>query len=129
MNTKERCLNFIKSFTNIKIRDVLKELNLNSSSFYTYEYSLDNMQKVTDEIKKRLEKICPDMDRGDIILDTKEKNVNFVKEINNIKINTLCSNLHISKQAIYRLEASDTKYELLVNDIIQRVNNIYNKYK
>ena len=57
MNNKERYLKFIKDFNDVGIKDILKEFNFNSASFYTSRYSLDNMQKITNEMRKQIKAI------------------------------------------------------------------------
>ena len=100
MNNKERYLLFIKYFNNIKTKDILKTFNLSSSSFYTYEYSLENMQQVSDEMKKQIKEIYPNIKDDKINLDTKEKIVDFIKDIKEIGINKICNQLKIDSGAL-----------------------------
>ena len=75
MNKKEMYLKFIKDFNNISIYDILKEVDLTTSCFYTYRYSLEKMQRVTDEMRKRIKTIYPTIKNDEFILDTKEKQI------------------------------------------------------
>lgn len=128
MNNKERYLKFIKDFNDIGIKDILGELNFNSASFYTSRYSLDNMQKITSEVRKQVKNIYPDIKNDEFILDTKEKNIAFVKDIKAIQLNKICNELNIKKNSLYVYEASDFKYELVINEIKKQLDNIYLKY-
>lgn len=128
MNKKERYLKFIKDFNNINIYDILKELNLITSGFYTYRYSLEKMQLITDEMRRRIKALYPDVNDDEFILNTKEKNVDFVKDINEIGINKICNKYKIFTNAIYSLECSETKYELVVNEIKSQLDEVYKKY-
>jgi len=128
LNNKERGIKFIKDFNGIGITDILKSFNLNSSSFYTYEYSIKNMQRVTNEMRKKIKNIYPDIEDNNFILATKESNLNFVKDIKNIKITSICNNLKIHKTSLYGLDASDSKYELVINEIKKQIDQVYEKY-
>lgn len=128
MNKKEMYLKFIKDFNGIGITDILKDLNMNSSSFYTYEYSVENMQRVTNEMRKRIRKLYADVKDDEFILETKEKNINFVKDIKDIQINRICKNLKIAKGSLYVYEASDSKYELVIDEIKKQIDEIFKKY-
>lgn len=128
MNNKEMYLKFIKDFNGIGITDILSDLNMNSSSFYTYEYSIENMQRVTDEMRKRIKQLYVNIKNDEFILDTKEKNVDFIKDIKDIQINRICKDLKIAKGSLYVYEASDSKYELVIDEIKKQLDNIYLKY-
>lgn len=128
MNKKEMYLKFIKDFNGIGITDILNNLNMNSSSFYTYEYSVENMQRVTNEMRKRIRKLYADVKDDEFILETKEKNVNFVKDIKDIQINRICRNLKIAKGSLYVYEASDSKYELVIDEIKKQIDEVFKKY-
>lgn len=128
MNNKERYLKFIKDFNGIGITDILNDLNMNSSSFYTYEYSIENMQLVTNEMRKQLKILYTELNDNNFILDTKEKNINFVKDIKDIRTNYICESLKISRGTLYNYTASDSKYELVINEIKKQLDNIYLKY-
>ena len=128
MNNKERYLLFIKYFNNIKTKDILKTFNLSSSSFYTYEYSLENMQQVSDEMKKQIKEIYPNIKDDKINLDTKEKIVDFIKDIKEIGINKICNQLKIDSGALYTYRVSDSKYELIINEIKKQLDEVYKKY-
>lgn len=128
MNKKEMYLKFIKDFNGIGITDILNDLNMNSSSFYTHEYSVENMQRVTNEMRKRIRKLYADVKGDEFILETKEKNVNFVKDIKDIQINRICRNLKISKGSLYVYEASDSKYELVIDEIKKQIDEVFKKY-
>lgn len=128
MNNKERYLKFIKDFNGIGITDILRELNFNSSSFYTYEYSIENMQRVTNEMRKQLKKLYSELNDTNFILDTKEKNVSFIKDIKDIRINYICQNLKVIKGTLYNFTASESKYELVINEIKKQLDNVYLKY-
>lgn len=127
MNSKENYLKFIKDFKSINMSNIFKELNMDSSAFYTERYSLDNMKKITDEFRKRLNELSPEL-QNDFILETKEKNINFVKEISNISPINICKDLSIQCCDIYALRASEAKYKLVVNEIKTRLENTFNKY-
>lgn len=128
MNNKERDLKFIKDFNKINIYDILKELNLITSGFYTCRYSLEKMQTVTDEMRRKIKTLYSNINNDEFILSTKEKNVDFVKDINEININKICNNHKIFTNAIYSLECSDTKYELVVSEIKKQLDEVYKKY-
>lgn len=128
MNNKEIYLKFIKDFSSINTSDILKKFNLNSSSFYTCEYSLTNMQKITDETRKQIKKLYNEVKNDDFILKTKDDNVNFIKDLKEIGINKVCKKLKIFTTAIYSMECSEEKYKLVVNEIKQQIQNVYNKY-
>lgn len=128
MNKKEMYLKFIKDFNGIGITDILNDLNMNSSSFYTLEYSVENMQRVTNEMRKRIRKLYADVKDDEFILETKEKNVNFVKDIKDIQINRICRNLKIAKGSLYVYEASDSKYELVIDEIKKQIDEVFKKY-
>lgn len=128
MNNKERYLKFIKDFNLISIFNICEELKKDKSSFYTCRLSLENMQVITDEIRKRIKVLYPDVNDDEFILNTKEKNVDFVKDINEININKICNKYKIFTNAIYSLECSETKYELVVNEIKSQLDEVYKKY-
>lgn len=128
MINKERYLKFIKDFNLISIFNICEELKKDKSSFYTCRLSLENMQVITDEIRKRIKVLYPDVNDDEFILNTKEKNVDFVKDINEININKICNKYKIFTNAIYSLECSETKYELVVNEIKNQLDEIYKKY-
>lgn len=128
MINKERYLKFIKDFNLISIFNICEELKKDKSSFYTCRLSLENMQIITDEIRKRIKALYPDVNDDEFILNTKEKNVDFVKDINEISINKICNKYKIFTNAIYSLECSETKYELVVNEIKNQLDEIYKKY-
>lgn len=128
MNKKEIYLKFIKDFNSIGITNILSDLNMNSSSFYTYEYSVENMQRVTNEMRKRIRKLYADVKDDEFILETKEKNIDFVKDIKDIQINRICKNLKIAKGSLYVYEASDSKYELVIDEIKKQIDEIFKKY-
>lgn len=128
MNKKEMYLKFIKDFNGIGITDILNDLNMNSSSFYTLEYSVENMQRVTNEMRKRIRKLYADVKDDEFILETKEKNVNFVKDIKDIQINRICRNLKIAKGSLYVYEASNSKYELVIDEIKKQIDEVFKKY-
>lgn len=128
MNNKEKLLKFIKDFNGIGITDVLNDLNMNSSAFYTYEYSLDNMQKITNEVRKQLKTLYNDLEDNNFILNTKEKNVNFIKDIKDIRTNYICENMRISRGTLYNYTASESKYELVINEIKKQLDEVYQKY-
>jgi len=128
MNNKERYLKFIKNFNDIGISNTLKELDFNSSSFYTYEYSLENMQKITNKMREKIISIYPSINDNKFILDTKEKNINYVKDIKSVGINKICDELNVHKSALYTLECSELKYELVINEIKKELDNVYQKY-
>lgn len=127
MNNKERYLKFIKDFKDISVSNILKEFNMNTASFYTATYSLENMQKITDEFRKRLCEFYFELN-NEFILDTKEKNILFTKDIKEIGINKICDELKIKTSALYMYRCSDTKYELVVNTIKERLKETFNKY-
>lgn len=128
MNNKERYLKFIKDFNNIGITDILKDLNFNTAGFYTGRYSLDNMQKITDKMRQQIKAIYPDIKNEEFILDDKEKNVDFVKDIKEIYINKICKQLKIATSALYVYECSEAKYELVVAEIKRQLDEVYKKY-
>lgn len=128
MNNKERYLKFIKDFNDVGIKDILKELNFNSASFYTSRYSLDNMQRITSEMRKQIKIIYHDIKNDEFILETKEKNVSFVKDIKAIQLNKICNELNIKKNSLYVYEASESKYELVIDEIKKQLDDVYLKY-
>lgn len=128
MNKKEMYLKFIKDFNNISIYDILKEVELTTSCFYTYRYSLEKMQRVTDEMRKRIRTIYPTIKNDEFILDTKEKIVNFAKDITNISTNNITDELKIDRGALYTYRVGETKYELVINDIKRQIDEVYEKY-
>ncbi len=128
MNNKERYLKFIKDFNGIGITDILDELNLNSSGFYTNIYSLENMQKITNKMREQIKLIYQDIKNDEFILDTKEKNIAFVKDIKDIRTNYICENLKIIKGSLYNFTASESKYELVIDEIKKQLDDVYLKY-
>lgn len=128
MNKKEMYLKFIKDFNNISIYDILKEVELTTSCFYTYRYSLEKMQRVTDEMRKRIRTIYPTIKNDGFILDTKEKIVNFAKDITNISTNNITDELKIDRGALYTYRVGETKYELVINEIKRQIDEVYEKY-
>lgn len=128
MNKKEMYLKFIKDFNNISIYDILKEVDLTTSCFYTYRYSLEKMQRVTDEMRKRIRTIYPTIKNDEFILDTKEKIVNFAKDITNISTNNITDELKIDRGALYTYRVGETKYELVINEIKRQIDEVYEKY-
>ncbi len=128
MNKKEMYLKFIKDFNNISIYDILKEVELTTSCFYTYRYSLEKMQRVTDEMRKRIRTIYPTIKNDEFILDTKEKIVNFAKDITNISTNNITDELKIDRGALYTYRVGETKYELVINEIKRQIDEVYEKY-
>lgn len=128
MNKKEMYLKFIKDFNNISIYDILKEVDLTTSCFYTYRYSLEKMQRVTDEMRKRIRTIYPTIKNNEFILDTKEKIVNFAKDITNISTNNITDELKIDRGALYTYRVGENKYELVINEIKRQIDEVYEKY-
>lgn len=128
MNKKEMYLKFIKDFNNISIYDILKEVDLTTSCFYTYRYSLEKMQRVTDEMIKRIRTIYPTIKNDEFILDTKEKIVNFAKDITNISTNNITDELKIDRGALYTYRVGENKYELVINEIKRQIDEVYEKY-
>lgn len=128
MNKKEMYLKFIKDFNNISIYDILKEVELTTSCFYTYRYSLEKMQRVTDEMRKRIRTIYPTIKNDEFILDTKEKIVNFAKDMTNISTNNITDELKIDRGALYTYRVGETKYELVINEIKRQIDEVYEKY-
>lgn len=128
MNKKEMYLKFIKDFNNISIYDILKEVDLTTSCFYTYRYSLEKMQRVTDEMRKRIRTIYPTIKNDEFILDTKEKIVNFAKDITNISTNNITDELKIDRGALYTYRVGENKYELVINEIKSQLDEVYKKY-
>ena len=125
MNKKEMYLKFIKDFNNINVYDILKELNLITSGFYTYRYSIEKMQLVTDEMRKRIKCIYPIIENDEFILNTKEKNVDFVKDITNISTNNIFDDLKIDRGSFYTYRISELKYELVINEIKRQHDEVY----
>ena len=128
MNKKEMYLKFIKDFNNISIYDILKEVDLTTSCFYTYRYSLEKMQRVTDEMRKRIRTIYPTIKNDEFILDTKEKIVNFAKDITNISTNNITDELKIDRSTLYTYRVGENKYELVINEIKRQIDEVYEKY-
>ena len=128
MNKKEMYLKFIKDFNNISIYDILKEVDLTTSCFYTYRYSLEKMQRVTDEMRKRIRTIYPTIKNDEFVLDTKEKIVNFAKDITNISTNNITDELKIDRGALYTYRVGENKYELVINEIKRQIDEVYEKY-
>lgn len=128
MNNKERYLKFIKDFTSIGLRDCSSKAELNSASFYTLRLSLENMQKITNEMRKQIKEIYSDCKDNNFTLDTKEKNVEFVKDIKNIKITDICNELRVHKTDIYCMKCSDSKYILVISEIKRQLDEVYRKY-
>lgn len=128
MNNKERYLKFIKDFNNINIYDILKELNLITSGFYTYRYSLEKMQLITNKMREKIKNIYPFIENDEFILNTKEKNIAFAKDITNISTNNIFDELKIDRGSLYTYRISESKYELVVNEIKNQLDGIYKKY-
>lgn len=128
MNKKEMYLKFIKDFNNISIYDILKEFDLTTSCFYTYRYSLENMQRVTDEMRKKIKFIYPTIKNDEFILNTKEKIVDFAKDITNISTNNIFDKLNVDRGALYTYRISETKYELVIDEIKRQIDEVYEKY-
>ena len=128
MNKKEMYLKFIKDFNNISIYDILKDVDLTTSCFYTYRYSLEKMQQVTDEMRKRIKTIYPTIKNDEFILNTKEKIVNFAKDITNISTKIIASDLKIDSGALYTYRISESKYELVIDEIKRQIDEVYEKY-
>jgi ACT domain-containing protein len=128
MNNKEMYLKFIKDFNNINIYDILKEINLTTSCFYTYRYSIEKMQKVTDEMRKKIKNIYPTIKNDEFVLDTKEKIVNFAKDITNISTNNITNELKVDRGALYTYRVGEAKYELVINEIKKQLDEVYEKY-
>lgn len=128
MSNKERYLKFIKDFNGIVITDILNEFKMDLGTFYTSRYSLDNMQKITDEVKRQIKNLYQNIKNNEFILDTKEKNVSFVKDIKAIQLNKICNELNIKKNSLYVCEASDSKYELVIDEIKRQLDDVYLKY-
>lgn len=128
MNKKEMYLKFIKDFNNISIYDILKEFDLTTSCFYTYRYSLENMQRVTDEMRKKIKFIYPTIKNDEFILNTKEKIVDFAKDITNISTNNIFDKLKVDRGALYTYRISETKYELVIDEIKRQIDEVYEKY-
>ncbi|MBQ9658699.1 MAG: hypothetical protein IJV31_08035 [Clostridia bacterium] len=128
MNNKERYLKFIKDFNDIGITKALNETNMGASTFYLSRYSLDNMQNVTNIIRRDIKELYSDIMNDDFILDTKEKNIEFVKDLKEIGIIKICNSLKIARNDLYVLKASDTKYEMVINEIKRQLDLLYKKY-
>lgn len=128
MNKKEMYLKFIKDFNNISIYDILKELDLTTSCFYTYRYSLENMQRVTDEMRKKIKIIYPTIKNDEFILETKEKIIDFAKDITNISTNNIFDELKVDRGALYTYRVSENKYELVIDEIKRQLDEVYEKY-
>jgi len=127
LNNKERYLKFIKDFNNIGISSILKKLGFNSSSFYTYEYSLENMQRLTNNIRNKMQQPYPEIKDNNFTLDTKEKNIDYVKDISDISTNKILDNLKIDRGACYTLRIGEQKYELIINEIKKQLDEVYQK--
>jgi len=55
---KEKILQYLQEVTTqTNIKQLLKDLNINNSSFYQCKYSLEKMQEVQKEMKKRLKQL------------------------------------------------------------------------
>ncbi len=127
MESKERYLNIIKKFKDINLSSIFKSVDADNSSFYTGRYSLENMQRVTDALRERLCEFYPELENK-LILDTKQKNIDFVKDICKISIINICKELSIQSCDIYALRASSAKYELLINEIKKRLKDVFVKF-
>lgn len=128
MNNKERYLKFIKDFNSIGTANICKELNKDKSSFYTSRLSLENMQLITSSIRKHIKELYPLIDDNEFILNTKEDNINFTKDIKKINVTDICNNFNIQKTTLYRKVASESKYELVINEIKKELDEVYQKY-
>ena len=54
--------------------------------------------------------------------------MSFVKDIKAIQLNKICNELNIKKNSLYVYEASESKYELVIDEIKKQLDNIYLKY-
>lgn len=128
MNNKERYLKFIKDFNGIGIANILSDFKMDLGTFYTNRYSLENMQKITNEVKRQIKNLYQDIKNDEFILETKEKNVSFVKDVKAIQLNKICNELNIKKNSLYVYEASESKYELVIDEIKKQLDDVYLKY-
>ncbi len=128
MNNKERCLRFIKDFNNIGVSNICKELQKDNSSFYTCRLSLENMQTITYKIREYIKNIYPTIIDNNFILNTKEKNIEFAKDIKNISTQNILNILKIDIGSFYTYRNSESKYEQVVEEIKNQLDKVYKKY-
>lgn len=128
MDNKELYLKFIKDFNNIGINNICKKINKDVSTFYTYKYSLENMQDITDHIRNEIIKFYPVL-KNDFILNTKEKNIEFVKKLAAIQIKKICLENKIDLTTIYSKKASEKKYKIVIDEINLQLQQLFNYFK
>lgn len=128
MNNKEKYLNFIKEFNSIGISDIFKNLNLISSGFYTCRYTLENMQKVTNELRRKIKELYFEVPDNNFILNTKEDNISFIKDISAIEPIKILKNLNIDRGCFYTLRNREEKYVLVIEEIKKQIDEVYQKY-
>lgn len=54
---KEKDVEWIKTFSNITVAKVCRELGINKNNLYTFKISAENTAKIKKEIEKRLREI------------------------------------------------------------------------
>ena len=54
---KERDLRYIKNFSKIKISEICRELKVDKANIYRGTASIENIRKVKEEIKKRIDQL------------------------------------------------------------------------
>lgn len=128
MNNKEKYLKFIKDFNNIGIRNILNTYKFDVKGFYKGFYSLENMQIVSNEMRKQLKILYPEINDNSFVLNTKEKNIEFIKDISNISPIIILRENKIDKGCFYSLKNKEEKYLLVVNEIKKQLDEVYLKY-
>ena len=128
MNNKERYLKFIKDFNWIGVSNICEELKKDKSSFYTCRLSLENMQLITSKIREHIKRIYPLVKDDEFVLKSKEDNIKFAKDIKNIISQNILYNFKIDIGSLYTYKLSESKYELVVNEIKSQLDEVYKKY-
>lgn len=54
---KDRYLKYIKNFSKIKISEICRELKIDKANIYRGTASIENIKKIKDEIKKRIDQL------------------------------------------------------------------------
>jgi len=86
------------------------------------------MQKVSNEMRKQLRELYLEINDNKFILDTKEKNIEFIKDISNISPIHILKENNIDRGCFYSLKNKEEKYLLVVNEIKSQIDEVYLKY-
>jgi len=86
------------------------------------------MQDITNHIRNEIMKLYPVL-KNDFILNTKEKNIEFVKKLASIQIKKICLENKIDLTTIYSKKASDKKYKIVIDEINLQLQKLFNHFK